>query len=395
MMKRILLLSCLAFLLLAGGTQAQTATLDGITYTVNEDGQTASVTGYAGEPVDVAIPATVNINGTGYAVTAIGDQAFYGCTSLQSIALPESLRRIGGYAFRGCTALESLALPEEMDEIGNWAFVECTSLAGLTLPERLGEIGSYAFSGCTAIESIAFPEGLPGTGNGTFDGCTALQSVALPEGMEEIGSYAFAGCTALAAITLPSTTVEINNNAFAGCTSLASVALPERLSVISSQAFYGCTALQSIALPEGLAHVDNGAFVESGLLDVHALATTPPYAHNDAFDADIYARAALHVPSGAEEAYREAQGWKNFLNIGASLPPVSIDGVAADESLATYANGILTLSGMGDVTVYGQNGAQVRHAAGVASLSLEGLPHGLYIICVAQGGQRQVLKVVL
>ena len=395
MIKRTLLLACLALLAVAGRVQAQTTTLDGITYALDAGAGTAAVTGYTGSPVDVVVPATVEYEGTDYAVTTIGDQAFYGCTSLQSIALPESLRRIGGYAFRGCTALESLALPEEMDEIGNWAFVECTSLAGLTLPERLDKIGSYAFSGCTAIESIAFPEGLPGTGNGTFDGCTALQSVALPEGMEEIGSYAFAGCTALAAITLPSTTVEINNNAFAGCTSLASVALPERLSVISSQAFYGCTALQSITLPEGLAHVDNGAFLNSGLLDVHALAMTPPYAHNDAFDADIYARAALHVPSGAEEAYREAQGWKNFLNIGASLPPVSIGDVAADASLATYANGILTLSGMGDVTVHGQNGAQVRYAAGVASLSLEGLPHGLYIICVAQGGQRQVLKVVL
>lgn len=395
MMKRLFLLPCLALLAIAGRVQAQAVTIDGIEYTVDADGQTAAVTAADEDITEAYVPAAVSIGGKDYPVAAIGDQAFYGCTSLQSIALPESLRRIGGYAFRGCTALESLALPEEMDEIGNWAFVECTSLAGITLPERLGKIGSYAFSGCTAIESIAFPEGLPGTGNGTFDGCTALQSIALPEGMEEIGSYAFAGCTALAAIALPSTIVEINNNAFAGCTSLASVALPERLSVISGQAFSGCTTLQSIALPEGLAHVDNGAFLNSGLLDVHALAMTPPYAHNDAFDADIYARAALHVPSGAEEAYREAQGWKNFLNIGASLPPVSIGDVAADASLATYANGILTLSGTGDITVYGQNGVQVRHAAGVASLSLEGLPHGLYIICVAQGGQQQVMKVVL
>ena len=105
MMKRLFLLSCLALLAIAGRVQAQAVTIDGIEYTVDADGQTAAVTAADESITEAYVPAAVSIGGADYAVTAIGDQAFYGCTSLQSIALPESLRRIGGYAFRGCTAL--------------------------------------------------------------------------------------------------------------------------------------------------------------------------------------------------------------------------------------------------------------------------------------------------
>ena len=347
MIKRTLLLACAALLLLAGGAHAQTVTLDGITYTVNADGQTVSVTGAEGSIAAAVVPATVNINGKDCPVTAIGSAAFSGCTSLASIALPEGLQTINGYAFYGCTSLESIALPEGLQTIN----------------------GS------------------------TFEGCTALASIDLPEGLETIGSYAFAACTALASIALPEGLQSIGEYAFRNCTSLESIALPEGLQTINGGTFDGCTALQSVDLPSTMLEIASGVFEDADLRDVYSRAVTPPSIYDDTFSQSTYRLATLYVPAEAVENYRSAMGWVLFDHIEGDLPPVSIGNVATDESIAYYANGILTISGVADITVYAQSGAQVRHAAGVTTLPLESLPCGIYIICVAQGRQRQVMKV--
>ena len=54
---------------------------------------------YAGK---VEIPESVTYNGNTYSVTSIGDRAFYGCTGLTSITIPNSMTSIEQYAFDGC-----------------------------------------------------------------------------------------------------------------------------------------------------------------------------------------------------------------------------------------------------------------------------------------------------
>ena len=279
MMKRLLLLACAALLLLAGGLRAQTVTLDGITYTVNADGQTVSVTGADVSIAAAVVPATVNINGKDCPVTAIGSTVFSGCTSLASIALPEGLQ----------------------------------------------SIGDYAFSNCWSLQSIALPEGLQTINGGTFDGCTALQSVDLPSTMLEIAS---------------------------------------------------------------------GVFEDADLRDVYSRAVAPPSIYDDTFSQSTYLLATLHVPAEAVEDYRSATGWVLFDHIESELPPSGIGSVAADASLATYANGVLTTESPAGITVYAQSGAKVLHAEAATSLSLAGLPRGIYIINVEMDGQQQVMKVI-
>ncbi len=333
--------------MLAGNAQAQTATIDGITYTANDDGQTATATGYTGNPVDVAIPATVNIDGKDYPVTAIGDFAFTGCTALQSVTLPEGLQTIGNSAFRDCTSLTSVTFPEELQTITSYAFSGCTALQSVTFPEWLQSIGNSAFRDCTSLTSVTFPEGLQTIGSSAFNGCTALQSITLPEGLQTIGYFAFESYESLENVTLPST-----------------------LQNIHARAFYECP-----------------------LTDVYCHAATPPSIYNDSFDSFTNITATLHVPSDAVASYQAAEGWKLFQHIVGDLPSTAISSVATDASLATYADGTITTSGLADITVYAQSGAQVRHAADATSLSLAGLPRGIYIISIAQDGQQQVMKV--
>ena len=74
---------------------------------------------YTGE---VVIPASVTYNGKTYSVTSISAIAFYGCTGLTSVTIPETVTSIGYLAFYGCTGLTSVTIPNSVTSIGDYAF---------------------------------------------------------------------------------------------------------------------------------------------------------------------------------------------------------------------------------------------------------------------------------
>ena len=80
------------------------------------------------------------------------DGAFSGCTSLNSITIPENVTTLGG--FRGCTSLTSITIPGKVTTIMGYAFQGCTSLISVTIPTSVTAIGSGAFIGCTSLTTI-------------------------------------------------------------------------------------------------------------------------------------------------------------------------------------------------------------------------------------------------
>ncbi|MDY3977516.1 MAG: leucine-rich repeat protein [Candidatus Onthomorpha sp.] len=63
---------------------------------------------YESKSGDLIIPSTISYNGTTYSVTSIGDRAFYYCSGLTSVAIPNGVTSIGGSAFYGCNGLTSI-----------------------------------------------------------------------------------------------------------------------------------------------------------------------------------------------------------------------------------------------------------------------------------------------
>ena len=82
---------------------------NGIGYTVNSDNASYYVSDImtADAGADVIIPSTYR----GKPVTGIGDFAFYGCSTIESVIIPESIESIGEGAFCLCSALESIVIP--------------------------------------------------------------------------------------------------------------------------------------------------------------------------------------------------------------------------------------------------------------------------------------------
>ena len=72
----------------------------------------------------ITIPSSVTYSGISYSVAEIGDGAFYGCTGLTKVTIPNSVTEIGYGAFDGCTGLKSIIIQNPDVKIGGDAIPE-------------------------------------------------------------------------------------------------------------------------------------------------------------------------------------------------------------------------------------------------------------------------------
>ena len=153
-------------------------------------------------------------------MTTIEKSAFYECSSLTNIEIPEGVTEIEWYTFEGCTSLISIKLPKSITEIGNSAFLGCSSLTDIEIPEGVLGIRDSTFYGCSSLTNIEIPEGVTEIGIYAFYGCSSLTNIEIPEGVTEIGGGAFRGCSSLTGIKIPEGVTEIGDGAFEKCNKL-------------------------------------------------------------------------------------------------------------------------------------------------------------------------------
>ena len=274
---------------------------------------TATITKYVGSAENVDIPASID----GNKVTSIDDDAFYKCTSIKSVTIPDSVTSIGYNAFEGCTSLKSVKIPEGVTSISTAAFFGCSSLTSVTIPDSVESMGGSVFSecvnlksvtvgateikqafyGCTSLTSVTITNSVTSISYGTFNRCTSLTSITIPSSVTSIYSGAFEGCTSLTEIKvaadnpkyisvngvlynkektaiilypegkkdknykiLDGVTV-IGGGAFTGCANLRSITIPNSVTKISGYAFESCTGLTNITIPNGVTSIDYGTFL--------------------------------------------------------------------------------------------------------------------------------------
>ena len=209
---------------------------------------------------DIVIPETVDYNGNVYKVVGIDNYAFYNCSGLTSITIPEGVTSIGYHAFYNCSGLTSITIPEGVTSIREYTFFNCSGLTSITIPEGVTSIGQQAFKYCSSLTSITIPEGVTSIGQQAFEYCSSLTSITIPEGVTSIREYTFSDCSALTSITIPEGVTSIGERAFFWCSSLTSITIPESVTSIGYDAFYHCSSLTSITIPEGVTSIGNGAF---------------------------------------------------------------------------------------------------------------------------------------
>lgn len=206
-------------------------------------------------------------------VTAIGNSAFYCCSSLLNVTFPQSLLTIGANAFEQCN-LQSVVVPNNVTSIGHDAFKKCTNLTRATINANTKVLSYNMFSGCSYLQTVALPSTIEKIGEGAFRGCVRLQNVGwgsavtmiykeafyncgftqieVPEGVTSIGDNAFRDCKNLGLISLPSSLLTMGNEVLRGCDRLSEITIPSQVTSIGENAFRDCKGLVSISLPPSL-----------------------------------------------------------------------------------------------------------------------------------------------
>ena len=265
----------------------------------------------------------LNFNGT-YSikegVRIICDKAFYYCTALRSLVIPDSVTSIGNRAFCGCRSLTDIVIPDSVNSIGYCAFWNCRSLTDIVIPDGVTSIVDEVFSDCESLSSLVLPESVTSIGESAFSGCESLSSLVIPDGVTSIWDMAFCGCSSLKYISIPKSVICLNGNpffkwdgelkclspyfiyeddvlfnkdkskiiafrdkkatsyvipdsvtrigdgAFEGCTSLKSLVTPDSVTSIGGSAFENCYSLSSLVLPDSVTSI--GAWAFSGCSDL-------------------------------------------------------------------------------------------------------------------------------
>ena len=174
----------------------------------------------------------------------IADDAFYGCKTLKSVTIPDSVTSIGSYAFEGCSSLTSVTIGNGVTSIGNYAFSGCTAEIVWGDEPVITEIGDYAFAGYAGT-SFVIPDSVTSIGEYAFYNCSSLTSVTIPDSVTSIGGGAFSGCSSLTSITIPDSVTSIGEYAFYDCICLTSVTIGKGVTSIGRYAFSGCISLTS------------------------------------------------------------------------------------------------------------------------------------------------------
>ncbi len=133
-------------------------------------------------------------------VTTIPRSAFFNCSSLTSFTIPNSVTLIGANAFNGCSSLTSIFIPDSVTRIYSAAFKRCSSLTSITIPDSVTTIEDYAFYECSSLTSITIPDGVKAIEIFTFAHCSSLASIIIPDSVTNFDQYAIEDCPSKLAI---------------------------------------------------------------------------------------------------------------------------------------------------------------------------------------------------
>jgi hypothetical protein len=247
------------------------------TYTVS--GGKITITGYTGPGGALTIPSAI----ASLPVTSLANMAFYNCTSLTSVTIPDSVTNLQGDTFLECTHLTEIVvdtlnpvytsvagvvfdksqttlvmcpagraggytIPNSVTSIEGEAFKAC-GLTSVVIPDTVTSIGVYVFANCSSLTNATISNSFTSIGTGMFYGCSNLPCVTIPNRVTTIGSQAFAKCTSLISVTIPSSVTDIQDTAFWNCSSLTSVYFQGNAPSLTLDAFLGANNATVYYLP--------------------------------------------------------------------------------------------------------------------------------------------------
>ncbi len=196
----------------------------------------------------------------GSGVTRIGDFAFFTCSNLTTVTIPESVKAIGSESFYFCEKLKSIKLPSKLTTIEPFAFYNCSNLKSVTIPKSVKVVDYNTFCGCKKLANINLPDTLETIGSNAFmDTAYYNDNSNWTKGVLYIGKNLISGrkidpetyeyiSSASGDYTVKAGTKIIADCAFMDCDKLTSISFPASLVNMGYWGYSGCTGLTKITV---------------------------------------------------------------------------------------------------------------------------------------------------
>ena len=373
-------------------------------------------------------------------VTSIGELTFSYCTSLTHINIPEGVTSIGNDAFAYCTSLTHINIPEGVTSIGNDAFAYCTSLTHINIPEGVTSISYSTFEGCSSLTQVNIPEGVTTIGYYAFQQSTItslyisdsnqnlvfnsmvfdnskIKDLYIGRELELIyyydnKNYALFYNADIDSLTIGSRVTKIGMEFFIGKSveSKYSVKRVQKLNILPSEEslyceeysllkvnpnvlilgrnldgsyiFSNATNLKHLEVGGNVAYISNLSLGNNDISTMLVKTATPPICANETFSKNTYLYCSLKVPVGTLNAYKSAEGWKNFWNIE-ECDFSGVEAIEEDNALSCVAdNGDIRIENKDENSIVRVYNIQGSMLAETSESVVNNLPKGLYIVTV-------------
>lgn len=166
---------------------------------------------------DLVIPETIHSGGADWTVSEILDDAFRDC-DITSLVIPNTVTAIGNRAFYHCTSLSgTVVIPNSVNTVGYTAFCRCDRMTEVVLPEKDVTYGNECFMTTGLTGTLVLPEGLRVVSNHMFSNNDKLTHVVIPQTVTTLMGDAFSSFDKLERVQLPSSVTTIEGNPFNSC----------------------------------------------------------------------------------------------------------------------------------------------------------------------------------
>ena len=225
-------------------------------------------------------------------IKVICNMAFYGCTKVTSLTIPEGVEQIESLSlfFSLNSSVKTLHIPSTVNYIGpnaicsgwletvtvaadnqhytTWNGLVCTKdmktlvycpdrkYVNTTLPESIEHIAPFAFYVATNLYKLEMPN-VKTIGEYAFVQ-NNLESLTLPACLEEIGNEAFSESFDLTSVTIPASVTNIGEEVFSYSRKLNKAVINN--AIIGKGQFYKATGLETIEIGTNLREIHAYAF---------------------------------------------------------------------------------------------------------------------------------------
>ena len=308
------------------------------------------------------------------------ERAFFRSAILE-ISIPSSVKKIGLRCFTESKQLSKVELKDGLEEIKTCAFSDCPLLESITIPQTVKKLGVALFSGATgmrhlsvspdnpiydsregcnaiietasnelvaACENTSFiPKTVTSIGNDAFSGISSIETLTLPYSVTTLKDFAFSNCKKMSKVIIPNTVKEVSPRAFIDCDYLGMIVIEDGTeplemtlyNVKSSgstnplrEIYYGRETLSGPPIEENKDRYDYNGTSEIRTLTIGPLIKEVKWNFSDSlqtvksliqdptnvqvnFHDIVYQNATLIVPNGTKYLYQSAEGWKKFSTI--------------------------------------------------------------------------------